>query len=220
MSNAGKSASCAPSAMFSKSRNTAIVASESCTLISYDVSDIALARQRKLSQQLPWRLFLGRAAVSDPPSGLQLILRSPRRQPLQLIRGEQEPFNRLAANESIHNLLDVGDRDAPVKKVIGLDQNRHARRALIETARCAHARLQLCESARGDLPFQRSIHFCRVLGRAASFRFLLGPTSDADKEIAIALQRGESRMQRAGRQKPKIRSRSEANAILPLTERI
>ena len=58
-----------------------------------------------------------------------------------LIRGNHEPFNRLALNESIHDLRDVGDRDAPVKKVIGLDQNRDAGFALIETARCADARL-------------------------------------------------------------------------------
>ena len=35
---------------------------------------------------------------------------------LVLIRGNHEPFNRLALNESIHNLRDVGDRDASVKK--------------------------------------------------------------------------------------------------------
>jgi hypothetical protein len=38
-----------------------------------------------------------------------------------LILGDHEPFNRLALNESIHNLRDVGDRDASVKKVIGFD---------------------------------------------------------------------------------------------------
>jgi len=38
-----------------------------------------------------------------------------------LISGNHEPFNRLALNESIHNLRYVGDRDAPVKKVIGFD---------------------------------------------------------------------------------------------------
>jgi len=58
-----------------------------------------------------------------------------------LIRGNHEPLNRLIFDESIHNLRDVGDRDAPVKKVIGFDQNRHAGLALIETARCADARL-------------------------------------------------------------------------------
>ena len=41
--------------------------------------------------------------------------------PLQLIRGNHEPFNRFALNESIHNLRDVGDRDGAVKKVIGFD---------------------------------------------------------------------------------------------------
>ena len=38
-----------------------------------------------------------------------------------LIRGDHEPFNRLARDESIHNLRDVRDRDASVKKVIGFD---------------------------------------------------------------------------------------------------
>ena len=38
-----------------------------------------------------------------------------------LICGNHEPLNRLALNESIHNLRDVRDRDASVKKVIGLD---------------------------------------------------------------------------------------------------
>ena len=33
-----------------------------------------------------------------------------------LIRGNHEPFNGLAGDEFIHNLGDVGDRDAPVKK--------------------------------------------------------------------------------------------------------
>ena len=38
-----------------------------------------------------------------------------------LIRGDHETFNRLAGDESIHNLRDVGDCDAPVKKMIGFD---------------------------------------------------------------------------------------------------
>ena len=38
-----------------------------------------------------------------------------------LIRGDHEPFNRLARDESIHNLRDVRSRNAPVKKVIGFD---------------------------------------------------------------------------------------------------
>ena len=37
------------------------------------------------------------------------------------VRGNQETFNRLILNESIHNLRDVGDRNAPVEKVIGFD---------------------------------------------------------------------------------------------------
>ena len=38
-----------------------------------------------------------------------------------LIRGKHETFDRLALNQSIHNLRDVRDRDASVKKVIGFD---------------------------------------------------------------------------------------------------
>ena len=117
-----------------------------------------------------------------------------------MIRSKYKTFNRFVFDESVHNLRDVRDRNASVKKVIGFDQNRHAGRALIETARCADARLELCESARGNLLFQRSVHFFRVLGGAASFRVVLGPTIDADKEIALALQRGESRMPRGGGQ--------------------
>src|SRR5439155_25597826 len=49
------------------------------------------------------------------------VLRSPRRPPLQVIRGQHETFNRLVINESIHNLRDVRDCDASVKKVIGFD---------------------------------------------------------------------------------------------------
>jgi hypothetical protein len=38
-----------------------------------------------------------------------------------LICGNHEPFNRLALNESIHNLRDIRGRDASVKKVVGFD---------------------------------------------------------------------------------------------------
>ena len=38
-----------------------------------------------------------------------------------LFRSNHETFNRLALNESIHNLRDVRDRDAFVKEVIGFD---------------------------------------------------------------------------------------------------
>ena len=38
-----------------------------------------------------------------------------------LICGNHEPFNRLALNESIHNLRDIRSRNAPVKKVIRFD---------------------------------------------------------------------------------------------------
>jgi hypothetical protein len=79
---------------------------------------------------------------------------------------------------------------------------------LIETARCAYTRLEFGEPAHGNFRFQRSIHFFRVLGRAASFRVIVGPTIDADKEIALALQSGENRIRRARGQKTKTRLQS------------
>src|SRR4030095_12125410 len=75
--------------------------------------------------------------------------------------------------------------------------------ALIETTRCADARFEFCESTRDKLLFQRSIHCFRVPGRAGSFRALLRATIDADKQIALALQRTESRIRDAVRQKRK-----------------
>jgi len=38
-----------------------------------------------------------------------------------LVRGKDETLNRLILDESIHNLRYICNRDAPVKKVIGLD---------------------------------------------------------------------------------------------------
>ena len=40
---------------------------------------------------------------------------------LGLVYGKHEAFDRLAGDESIHNLRDVGERDASVKEVIGFD---------------------------------------------------------------------------------------------------
>lgn len=107
-----------------------------------------------------------------------------------LVRGNHETLHRFAADKCVHNLRDVCDRDAPVKKVIGFDQDRHAGGALIETARCADARLEFCESTRGKLFFQRSIDFFRIFSSTASFRVGFVPTINADKEIAFALQKG------------------------------
>ena len=76
-----------------------------------------------------------------------------------LIRGNHETFNRSTRNEGIHNLRDVRDRDAAIKKMIRFDYNRYTGVALIETARCADARFELSESTRGNFSFQRSIHF-------------------------------------------------------------
>jgi len=41
--------------------------------------------------------------------------------PLQLFVGDHETSNRLALDESVHNLPDVREGDAPVKKMVGFD---------------------------------------------------------------------------------------------------
>ena len=61
------------------------------------------------------------STASRRPTRLPLQFLRLTQPPLQLIRGNHEPFNRLALNESIYNLRDVRDRDASVKKVIGFD---------------------------------------------------------------------------------------------------
>src|SRR5882724_1999793 len=75
---------------------------------------------------------------------------------------------------------------------------------------------------RGNLFFQRSIHFFRVLGRTASLWVVVGSTIDADKEIALALQRGESRIRRAAGQRPKISRQTKSFPVstTPATAKI
>jgi hypothetical protein len=115
----------------------------------------------------------------------------PNRQPPlnRLIDRNHETFNRFATDKSIHNFRNVSDCDAPIKKVIWFDKNCDAGVALIQTAGCTHARLELGQSACSNFLFQRPIHFFGVLGRAASFRVVLGAPIDADKEVVLALQK-------------------------------
>jgi hypothetical protein len=40
---------------------------------------------------------------------------------LALVRGKHEALNRFAADKSVHDLRDVRNRDAAVKKVIGFN---------------------------------------------------------------------------------------------------
>jgi hypothetical protein len=62
------------------------------------------------------RLYSFAASLAVLPS-MSLIPSSS----IVLFRSNHETFNRLALNESIHNLRDILDRDAFVKEVIGFD---------------------------------------------------------------------------------------------------
>jgi hypothetical protein len=63
--------------------------------------------------------------VADPISSIQLFTATTVTEEFLLcfvlIRRKNETFDRLAGDEPIHNLRDVRDGDAPVKKVIGFD---------------------------------------------------------------------------------------------------
>jgi hypothetical protein len=61
----------------------------------------------------------------------------------QVVGGEDEAFDPVAAHESFHNLGYVGDSDAPIKEMIGLNQNTDTARALVETTGGANAGLEL-----------------------------------------------------------------------------
>jgi hypothetical protein len=93
----------------------------------------------------------------------------------------------LAVDESVHDFWHVRDGDATVKEVVWLDQNGDPSCTLIEATRCAHARFEFRQSARGYLRFQRFIYFFRAFRGAASLRVVVGPTIDANEEISPAL---------------------------------
>ena len=82
--------------------------------------------------------------------------------------------------------MGVGDTDVAVKEVIGFDQNGDPSRTLIETTRCANARLALSESARGHLRFQSFVDVFRAFRGAASLRVVVGSAIDANEEIALS----------------------------------
>ena len=61
----------------------------------------------------------------------------------QVFGSEDEAFDAVAAHDSFHDLGDVGDSDAAVEEMVGLDQDADAARALVETTGGANAGLEL-----------------------------------------------------------------------------
>ena len=71
----------------------------------------------------------------------------------QVFRGKDEPLDPLSARDSFYNLGHIRQRDPAVKKVIGLNQDADAARALVKATRRANARLDLGEPVRAELFF-------------------------------------------------------------------
>jgi hypothetical protein len=71
----------------------------------------------------------------------------------QVFRGKDEPLDPFSAHKPLDDLGHVRHRNPTVKKVIGLDQDADATRALVKAARRANARLDFGEPAGADLCF-------------------------------------------------------------------
>jgi hypothetical protein len=72
--------------------------------------------------------------------------------------------------------------------MIGLDQNRHAARALVKAATGADARRQFGEASRGELLLQSLSDLFRVADGTRSAGIVVGSAIGADEEIMFALR--------------------------------
>ena len=104
----------------------------------------------------------------------------------QFVGAKDKLFYAVAGDESVHDRGDIRESDAPVKEVVGLDQNSHAGGALVETTRRANARLELGQAAHSHFCFQCFVDFLGSPGCAAAFRVVVGPAIDANEEVALA----------------------------------
>lgn len=84
----------------------------------------------------------------------------------QVFRGKDEPLDPLSAHNPFDDLGHIRHRDPAVEKMIGLEQDADAARALVKAARRANTRLDFGEPAGAELFFQRPMHIFRASGRA------------------------------------------------------
>ena len=64
---------------------------------------------------------------------------------------KDQPLDPLTARQRFYYFRHVRQRDSAIKEMIGLDQDTNAAGTLIEAARLADPRLDLRQTARGDL---------------------------------------------------------------------
>jgi hypothetical protein len=84
----------------------------------------------------------------------------------QVFGGKDEPLDSLSGHNRFDDLWHIRHRNPAVKKMIGLDQDADATRALVKTARSTNARGDFVESAQAELFLQRPVHLFRTSSRA------------------------------------------------------
>jgi hypothetical protein len=102
----------------------------------------------------------------------------------QIVRGENETLDAPILGQRFDDLRHIGQRHATVEKMIWLDEDADAARALIETARFAGARAEFREAARLNLLLQSGANFLRPAISTRAFWVIIRSPIRADKEVA------------------------------------
>ena len=84
----------------------------------------------------------------------------------QVFGGKDEPLDSLSGHNSFDDLWYIRHRNPAVKKMVGLDQDTDATRALVKTTRSTNACGELAESAQAELFLQGPMHLFRTSTRA------------------------------------------------------
>src|SRR6266542_1886022 len=107
--------------------------------------------------------------------------------PHELFGAQDEPLHAFALFEGIDDRRDVLDRHAPIEKMIGFDEHRYTRGALVEAARRANAGLDLGEPALEQADLQRLVHCLGTLRRARALGIVVGPSVRAHEKVTTSL---------------------------------
>jgi hypothetical protein len=106
----------------------------------------------------------------------------------QILLREEQAFNSPSLHDSIDDFRHVRHGHAAVEKMIGLDEDRHAVRTLVEAAAGTDTGLQFGEALPEDLILQSLPDVFCAAGGARSAGILVGPVVGANKEIVLALR--------------------------------
>jgi hypothetical protein len=104
----------------------------------------------------------------------------------QIVLRQNEPFDPPSGRNRVNDFGDIRNGHPPIEEVVGLDEDAHSTRALVEATGGAGARGQASQAARLQLFLQRGADLIRTLGRTAAFRVVIRPAINANKEVALA----------------------------------